>query len=333
MVDSNFYKNYGPFNLEDIVRGLECEIKGNNKKVIKNISTLKDASSSDLSFFSNKRYFKDFEISKSGVIIVEKKFATFGERNYIISDNPHYTFAQISNKFYPDSNYPDFYFSDKDRLNFNSNDQINASDNCFIHKTAKLGENVTIGLNTVVGPNVSIGNNCIVGDNVSLYFCHIMNNVKVFPGARIGTDGFGFAINGNSYLKIPQIGRVIIYDNVEIGSNCTIDRGSCGDTIIKSNCMIDNLVHIAHNVEIDENTVIAGQTGIAGSSSIGKNVFMGGQVGVNGHVKIGNNVKIAAKSGVMGDIRDNESYGGYPARPIKSWHKTTIFLKNHVRKK
>ena len=170
MVDSIFYKNFGPFNLEEIVNGLGCDIKGDPKKVIKNISTLKEASSSDLSFFSNKKYIKDFEISQSGVIVVEKSFSFFGKRNYIISDNPHYTFAQISNKFYPESKYPNFYFSENDLLNIASDNEINASKNCFIHKTAKLGKNVTIGLNTVVGPNVSIGNNCIIGDNVSLYF-------------------------------------------------------------------------------------------------------------------------------------------------------------------
>ena len=333
MVDSTFYKNYGPFTLDEIVEGIECIIKGDRKKIIKNISTLKDASSSDLSFFSNKKYMRDFEISKSGVIIVEKKYSTFDNRNYIISDNPHYTFALISKKFYPDSNYPDFYCSEKELLKISNDKKINASKNCFIHKTVQLGNNITIGLNSVIGPNVSIGNNCIIGDNVSLYFCHIMENVKVFSGAKIGTDGFGFAIKDDIFLKIPQIGRVIIHDNVEIGANCTIDRGSCGDTIIKKNCMIDNLVHIAHNVEIGENTVIAAMTGIAGSSKIGKNVFMGGQVGINGHIKIGNNVKIAAKSGVMADIEDNQSFGGYPAQPIKNWHKTTIFLKKNVKSK
>tara|TARA_A100001015_G_C15042990_1_gene741178 strand:+ start:263 stop:1264 length:1002 start_codon:yes stop_codon:yes gene_type:complete len=333
LVDLTFYKNYGPYNLEEIVDGIDCVIKGDSKKVIKNISTLREGTNSDLSFFSNKKYFKDFEMSESGVIVVEKKYSTFGNRNYIISNNPHYAFAQIANKFYPDSIYPNFYFSDNDVLKTFDKKEINVSKNCFVHKTAKLGNNITIGVNSVIGPNVSIGNNCIIGDNVSLYFSHVMSNVKIFPGAKIGTDGFGFAINKNSYLKIPQIGRVLIYDNVEIGSNCTIDRGSCGDTIIKKNCMIDNLVHIAHNVEIGENSVIAGMTGIAGSTVIGKNVFMGGQVGVNGHIKIGDNVKIAAKSGVMSDIDDNQSYGGYPAQPIKSWHKNTIFLRKNASNK
>ena len=146
-------------------------------------------------------------------------------------------------------------------------------------------------------------------------------------------DGFGFAINGNSYLKIPQIGRVIIYDNVEIGSNCTIDRGSCGDTIIKSNCMIDNLVHIAHNVVIGENTIIAGQTGIAGSSIIGKNVLMGGQVGISGHLYIKDNVQIGAQSGVTKNIEKNSIVSGTPSVNLKTYLKQAVVLKQMVEKK
>ena len=162
----------------------------------------------------------------------------------------------------------------------------------------------------------------------------IGKNCVIHSGVVIGSDGFGFAPQENgAYKKIPQTGKVVLGENLDVGANSTIDKATLGVTHIGDGVKLDNQIQIAHNVDIGSNTVIAGQTGIAGSSLIGKNVFMGGQVGVNGHVKIGNNVKIAAKSGVMSDIKDNESYGGYPAQPIKSWHKTTIFLKNNVRKK
>ncbi len=330
MADSSFYKNFGPFDLESIVNDIDCEIKGDKTKLMNDISSLRDANKGEISFLSNKKYIEDFENSNAGAFIVERKYATNPEKNYIISQNPHYTFAEVSRKFYPNDIKSNFFFKKDDFLEELGNGN-KISFNSFVHKSAKVGKNNQIGVNSIIGPSVKIGDNCTIGDNVSIYYCKIFNNVKVFSGTKIGTEGFGFAVKGSSFLKIPQIGRVVIKDNVEIGSNVCIDRGSCGDTIINKNCMIDNLVHIAHNVVIDENTIIAAQTGIAGSSFIGKNVKMGGQVGISGHLIIGDNSEIAAKSGVMKNIKDREIHGGYPAQDIKKWHKSTIFLKRNVK--
>lgn len=330
LVDSNFYKNFGPFSLLEISKELNCDFHGDENFLVKDVSPLSSACRNSISFFSNKKYLNVFEKSDAGTFIVEKRYAKNKKKNYIFSNNPHFSFAKIARKFYPDSIYTDFFLKKEDnKLSHNNN--IKASNNVFVHNSVILGKNVVIGANSVIGPGVSIGDDCIIGDNVSIYFSIISKNVKILPGSRIGTDGFGFAIEKTNFLKIPQIGRVLIHENVEIGANVTIDRGSCGDTIIKKNSMIDNLVHIAHNVEIGENCIIAGMTGISGSVKIGKNVIMGGQVGLGGHITIGDNVKIAAKSGVFRSLKGNNSYGGFPAQKIREWHKMSIFLKKKMK--
>ena len=331
MVDSSFYKNSGPFKISSIIKDIDCEFVGDRDFVVENIAPLESAKPSELTFFNNKKYLKIFNSSNAGVIIVEKKYAIGCKKNYIISQNPYYTFALIANKFYENLSKFENYYSEEEAMT-DFDDTIKISKNSFIHKSVKLGKNIIIGLNSVIGPNVNIGNNCNIADNVSIFFANLDENVKVASGTKIGSEGFGFATDGDKIQKIPQIGRVIIMKNVEIGSNCCIDRGSAGDTVIGNNCMVDNLVHIAHNVEIGKNCIIAGQVGIAGSTKIGKNVSIGGQVGVNGHIKIGNNVKIAAKSGVISDINDNVTMGGYPSVPIKDWHRNTIFLKKSIKK-
>ena len=331
MVDSNFYKNLGPFKVSSIIKDIDCDFIGDIDFLVEDISPLEFANKNDLTFFNNKKYFRIFESSNAGVFIVEKKFATNDKKNYIISKNPYYTFALIVNKFYDYLSNSECYFSEKDAMT-DFDESIKVSKNSFIHKSAKLGKNIVIGLNSIVGPNVKIGNNCNIADNVSIFFSNLDDNVKIASGTKIGSEGFGFATEGDRIKKIPQIGRVIIMKNVEIGSNCCIDRGSAGDTIISENCMLDNLIHIAHNVEIGSNGILAGQVGIAGSVKIGKNVSIGGQVGINGHIKIGNNVKIAAKSGIITDVDDSSIMGGYPAVQIKDWHRNTIFLKKSIKK-
>lgn len=330
MADSNFYENKGPFSITQILNGIDSKFIGDKNFLVYDVSTLALSNEKHLSFFSNKKYINELKCTKAGVIIVEEKFIEICKTNIIVSNHPYYTFAQIVNKFYPNTAYPDLHFDEDNKKKFFSKSN-KISFSAFVHKNASLGENISIGLNSVIGPGVKIGNNCKIADNVSIYFSNIAENVKINSGSRIGSDGFGFAIKDNTFLKIPQIGRVLINENVEIGANVTIDRGSAGDTIIKRNSMIDNLVHIAHNVEIGNNCIIAAMTGISGSTKIGNNVVIGGQVGFSGHNKIGDNTKIAAKSGIFKDVSANTSVGGFPAQPIRDWHRTNIYLKNKVK--
>jgi len=188
-----------------------------------------------------------------------------------------------------------------------------------------LGKNTIIGSNTILEHDVKIGENCIIGSNIIIKNSIIGNRVVLQDNCKIGQKGFGFIPLGKKNIKFPHIGRVIINDDVEIGSGCTIDRGSIDDTCIGSNTYLDNQVHMAHNVKIGSNCMIAGQVGFAGSSIIGNNVSIGGQAGISGHLKIGDNVKIAGGSGVIKDIKNNQIVMGYPAIPfkdfIKSWKK------------
>ncbi len=202
----------------------------------------------------------------------------------------------------------------------------------IIHPSATVGSNVFIGAQAVIDSGASFGNGCLihpqvyigrnakVGDHVTLHAgvrllddCVVGNNCIIHAGTVIGSDGFGFAPSDNAYGKVPQIGNVVIHDDVEIGANCTIDRATMGSTIIGKGVKLDNLIQVAHNVEIGEHTVIAAQTGIAGSTKIGKRCMIGGQVGIVGHLRIGDNVKIAAQSGIGSNVKDNALMQGSPA--------------------
>lgn len=202
----------------------------------------------------------------------------------------------------------------------------------FIDATARVGNSLFIGAHAVIDSGATVGNGCHIhpqvyigrnaklGDNVTLHAgvrllddCTVGSNCTIHAGTVIGSDGFGFAPSDNAYGKVPQIGNVVIYDDVEIGANCTIDRATMGSTIIGKGVKLDNLIQVAHNVEIGEHTVIAAQTGIAGSTKIGKRCMIGGQVGIVGHLKIGDNVKIAAQSGIGSNVKDNALMQGSPA--------------------
>ena len=328
MIDKDFYKNFGPFSLNELALKIDAKIEGDKNKIIFDIASLNDATDKEVSFYHSSKYKDDFNKTKAGVIVVDNKCKINTKKNYLIVEDPYIAMAKVASIFYPDCEYQSFYFDENELMNL-SNKPIKCSKEVFIHKSCSIGKNCEIGSFVKIGPGVSIGDNCLIGDNVSIYYSKISNNVKLYQGVKIGGEGFGFIAKKDFFKKIPQLGRVIIKENVEIGCNSTIDRGSIGDTVISKNTMIDNLVHIAHNVKIGENSIIAAMTGISGSTEIGKNAMIGGQVGISGHVKIGDNVKIAAKSGIMKDISSNSNIGGYPAENIIDWHRGTIFLRKN----
>ena len=326
MPDLNFYKNYGPFTLNELAGYFKCNFFGDKKKYISDISPLSDASENDISFLSNKKYLNDYKNSNAGIFIVESKYKSFhNDRCFLFSDNPHFLFAKIVRHFYPESIKQNHFYQENDQKKIKDT-SIKVSQNTFIHNSAIIGTNTQIGCNTVIGAGVIIGNNCNIADNVTIIYSIIEDNCTIFSGSRIGSEGFGFAIEGSKFLKIPQVGRVLVKKNVEIGCNVTIDRGSAGDTIIGENCRIDNLVQIGHNVKLGKNTILAAMVGVSGSTSIGDNVIIGGKAGFSGHLKIGDNVKVAAGSGVIKDIHSGQSVGGYPAQKLFEWHRLNVRL-------
>ena len=237
-----------------------------------------------------------------------------------------YELARILNLLYPsaDIDYPDKSLTKPSSKKYKS---VKFGNNVLIGRNVKIGKNTVIGSNTIIEHNVEIGNNCVIGHCVIIKNSIIGSNVVIQDNNKIGQKGFGFIPLLKKNIKFPHIGKVIIKDNVELASGCTIDRGSISDTIIGKNTYLDNQVHVAHNVSIGSDSMIAGQVGIAGSSKIGNSVSIGGQAGISGHLKIGNNVKIGGGSGVVKDVGDNQIVMGYPAVPLKEFLKKTWVLK------
>ncbi len=271
-----------------------------------------------LSFLSNPQYTPYIYNTAASIVIVNKDFVPEQEitSTLIKVDDAYGAFARLL----------DYYNTVKNNKVGIENpshiaDSAQVGDDVYVGAFAYIGERVKIGSNVKIYPHAYVGDDVTIGDNTTLFSgvkvyaeCVIGSDVTIHSGSIIGGDGFGFAPNSeNSFNKVAQIGNVIIEDHVEIGSSTTIDRATLGSTIIRKGVKLDNLIQIAHNVEIGENTVIAAQSGVAGSTKIGKNCMIGGQVGIIGHLKIGDNVKIAAQSGIGKNIKDGEVVQGSPA--------------------
>ncbi len=294
--------------------------------LIGNVKPLNQAKKNDITFLDKKSYTEGAKKTTAGACITTENLSTYLPKNTqkIVVKNVLYELSSILKKIYPlaDIDYPDLTLK---KISKNKYKSVKFGNNVLVGKDVKLGKNTLIGSNTILEHDVKIGNNCIIGSNVIIKNSIIGNRVVLQDNCKIGQKGFGFIPLDKKNIKFPHIGRVIINDDVEIGSGCTIDRGSIDDTSIGANTYLDNQVHMAHNVKIGSNCMIAGQVGFAGSSTIGNNVSIGGQAGISGHLKIGNNVKIAGGSGVIKDVKDNQIVMGYPAIPfkefIKNWKK------------
>ena len=296
-----------------------------NKKIL-GINNLKDSKSNEITFFDNLNYLKEAQNTKAFACIVNEKSQKYLNKKTvpIISKNPLIDFYKIVSLFYPESHNDN---EQIDFINFSKlkkyfNKSIFFGNNCLIEKTVKIGSNTKIGNNVLIKKGVHIGKNCSIGSNVIIENSLIGDNVVIKSGTLIGQTGFGFKFINKKKFKLPHIGRVIIENDVQIGSLCTLDRGSLGDTVIGEFSSIDNQVQIAHNVKIGNYSIVAAQVGIAGSTVIGNHVKIGGQAGLSGHLIIGSNVKIGGKSGVISDIEDNNIVMGYPAKNIREFVRT-----------
>ena len=298
------------------------KIKFINIFTINSVKPLEFAKQNDLTFFDSIKYKHKALNTQAGACITTDKLANFLPKftQIILVKNVLLELAQALKKIYPtaDIDYPDLSLKNPSKKNYKS---VKFGNNVLIGKNVKIGRDTQIGSNTILEHNVVIGKNCILGANVILKNSIIGDRVVLQDGCRVGQKGFGFIPINDRNIKFPHIGKVIIKDDVEIATGCTIDRGSVDDTLIGKNTYIDNQVHIAHNVKIGSNCMIAGQVGFAGSAKIGNNVSIGGQAGISGHLQIGNNVKIGGGSGVIKDIEDNQVVMGYPAVTIKEFLK------------
>ena len=320
MSENIFFDRDGPFSAKEIFPNfvLNIDIK------IEDIKILNHATKNDITFFDSINYKDEVKKTEAKLCITTDKLKKYLPEscNPIVVVNVLYELAKLTKKFYPtaDIDYPDKTLG---KPNFSSYDNVNFGNNVLVGKNVKLGQNTLIGSNSIIEHDVNIGKNCVIGSQVVIKNSIIGDNVVIQDGCIIGSKGFGFIPLKNKNFKFPHIGKVILKDNIEIASACTIDRGSIDDTVIGENTYLDNQVHVAHNMKIGKNCMIAGQVGFAGSSTLGDNVSIGGQAGISGHLKIGNNVKIGGGSGVVKNIPDNQIVMGYPALPLKE------FLKNY----
>ncbi len=312
---------------------LKGEIDGNPETVVSNIAKIEEGKKGDLSFLANPKYEQYIYTTGSSIVLVNKDFVPSSkvDATLIKVDNAYEAFASL--------------------LNLVAGSKPKKKG---IHPTAVIETSAKIGADVYIGAYACIGENCIIGDGCSVYphvfvgdstklgdNCIIYPGVKIYheciigegciihAGSVIGSDGFGFAPQSESeFMKIPQLGNVILEDHVEIGANVAIDRATMGSTIIRKGVKLDNLIQVGHNVEIGENTVMAGQTGIAGSTKIGKNCMFGGQVGLAGHIKVADGTRIGAQGGVAGDVKEkNTTIIGSPAIDFRNFLKSSVLFK------
>ena len=299
--------------------------------IISNIASLQNAEPTHITFFNDQKLLPLLKKTKASLCIIEDKFKNFlpSTCQSLIVDNPYLSFAHLTNFFIknPVSNSIVNKKASIDEDSILSNN-IQIDPNVIIYKKTIIKDNVIIYGNSTIGPNVTIDENSIILSNCKISNAIIGKNCLIQSGSIIGDKGFGFDLK--SKIELKHVGNVIISDNVQVGSNTTIDRAMLDSTFVGKNVRIDNLVHLAHGISIGNNTVIAGQVGIAGSAKIGKNCIIGGQVGIAGHIIIGDNVTIAAKSGVTKNIKDNSTIAGFPAIDIRIWKKNLI--KNRLKK-
>ena len=315
-MNSNFFFKKKKLNIKNIFPNVKEDF------IIHDVKPLYLAKKNDLTFFDSFKYKLQASNTRAGFCLTTSRLKDHLPKNVktIIVKNVLYDLALILKKIYPyaDIDYPDFTLKPPTKKNYKS---VKFGNNVLIGKNVKIGKNSQIGANTVIEQNVRVGKDCIIGSNNVIKNVLIGDKVVIQDSCKIGQKGFGFIPLNKKNLKFPHIGKVLINDNVEIASGCTIDRGSVDDTVIGENTYLDNQVHVGHNVKIGSNCMIAGQVGFAGSSNIGNNVSIGGQAGVSGHLNIGNNVKIGGGSGVVKDIQDNQVVMGYPAIPLKEFLK------------
>lgn len=328
MADPRFFTVAGPFTLGALaaLTGAELADPAAAERIVVDVAPLQDATAEHLSFLDNKKYADIFRQTKAGACFVRPELVEHAPKDTVCltHKNPYKAYALAAQAFYPAPAAVAF-----------------RAEDAFVDPTAAIGADCHIGHGAVIGKNVLVGDRCRIGaqavicDGVEIgadcdigtrvYVSHALlgNHVRIHPGAVIGSPGFGFAIDPKGFVTVPQLGRVIIEDDVDIGANTTIDRGAGPDTVIGQGTRIDNLVQIGHNVRIGKNCVIVAQTGISGSTQLGDYVMTGGQAGLAGHLKIGAGTKIAAQSGVMRDVPPGSEIMGSPAIPSRQFMRQT----------
>jgi UDP-3-O-[3-hydroxymyristoyl] glucosamine N-acyltransferase len=324
MADPRFFDNAGPFALNDLaaIAGARLSDGADGERRFTDVAPLDAAGPDDVSFFDNRRYLAQFLESRAGACIVSPEFAGRAPAGMVLllTDKPYRGYAKVAQAFYPlppprPGIHPSAVVDDEASVGEGSE----VGPGVAIGRGARIGRACRIEANSVIGESVTVGDGTVIGPNASLAYCEIGRACQIHAGARIGTRGFGFTMDPEGFVDVPQLGRVIVGDGVEIGANTTIDRGAGPDTVIGAGAKIDNLVQIGHNVRIGRGCVLVAQSGIAGSTVLQDFVAVAAQAGISGHLKVGTGAQVGAKSGVMRDIPDGMSVLGSPARPAREF--------------
>jgi len=335
MSQPSFYKQPPSSTLADIAARTKAHLAdaSRGQQVITGLAALDEAGPMHLTFFDNVKYAGQLAQTYAGACLVSERFAASVPSHVagLRVANPFRAFVDLARELHADALRPgsscgnagiapSAIIDPAARLE----DDVIVDPLAVIGPDVEIGSGTVIGAGAVIGPSVKIGRDCNVGAGSTIHYALIGNNVLIHPGCHIGQDGYGFVFGANGHLKVPQTGRVLIQNHVEIGAGTTIDRGSLRDTVIGEGTKIDNQVQVGHNVTIGRHSLIAAQCGLAGSLTIGDNVAMGAKVGVNNHIHIGNGAQITAMSGVKDSVPAGERWGGYFAKPTKQWFREIL---------
>ena len=335
MADSRFFKKEGPFTLAELAQKCECELGpyAQLDLVLEDVKGLEEAGPKDLTWAFIASVRDSLKKSSAGACITSEKFVEYVPEGMavLLSKDPHRSYGLAAQMFYPER--VESFISPEAHIDETAvlGEGCRVEAGAFIGPHVELGKGCRVDANAVISSGVKMGDGCIVGANASVSHCLAGNKVYIYPGARIGQDGFGFAMSVKGPVKVPQLGRVVIGDDVEIGANTTVDRGAMGDTEIGSGTRIDNLVQIAHNVKLGRCCVMVSQVGIAGSCEFGDFVVAAGQAGFAGHLKVGTGAQIGAQSGIMKDIPAGTIVMGSPAVPHLEWMRMNVLLQKLVK--
>jgi UDP-3-O-[3-hydroxymyristoyl] glucosamine N-acyltransferase len=337
MSDPLFFKRPSGLTLREIatLTGASPRAGAPLDRRVSDIAPVDRAGPADLAFLDSPRYADQLGSTHAGICIVSERFAERAPPHVavLVAPQPYRAFVEATRALYPDSTRPSSLF-----------DAVAVAERAYVHPSARLESGVTVDpgaivgpraeigagsvlqAGAVIGPEVRIGRDCTIGAGSSLTHVLVGDHVIIHPGCRIGQDGFGYVIGGGGHLKVPQVGRVIVQDHVEIGAGTTIDRGANRDTIVGEGTKIDNMVQVGHNVVIGRHCILVAQTGISGSVTIGDFVVLGARVGINNHVRIGEGAHIAATSIVNDDVPPGARWGGTPAKPARIWFREMKIL-------
>lgn len=339
MADPNFYPNHGPFSLKHIASETGCDLPLDQsaQPMVADVAPLSLAGPTDLSFCSSLTYKDQLRSTKAGFCLVTAETVALVPQTTIglVCADPQSMFSYATTLFYPPA-VSNGIRSAAAHIDPTAHleDTVEVGAGAVIGPRASLGNGTIVGANTTIGPGVKIGRDCVISANVTIQYALIGDRVTLHPGVRIGNDGFGFTAGGAAgHRKVPQLGRVILQDDVDIGTNTAIDRGTAEDTIIGEGTKIDNLGQIAHNCKIGRHCLIAGKVGMSGSTVLGDYVILGGEVAFSGHLSVGEGTIIAARAGVTKSLPANSTYAGFPAKPVAQWRREVATLSKLARKR